>query len=282
MEVFDAEGKSIFDITPKKKKRYVLFLFKINRDNETRIRTIEKAIQNSLPEHILIRFEDANEGLKALLVKNIELIFVDYSLFDNDKISVEFALECKKRRKCPIFFTAKEDLVLIQEYRKTLFLYEELDDYFKEPIDFVEVSKKIKRISIAPARKAKRFSLNIPVQIYRLNDNQNYKVILSDISLVGFGIILPKSEKFVTNEQFRIKIPLQEFKIFHPQYGEFLPLSGKIRRISISGTNIGFSLENSTPMQIEALMNLLEKVTRKMRMLTLAEEPKEEFAKIPF
>ena len=47
MEVFDAEGKSIFDSAPKKKKRYVLYLFKLTRDDETRIRTVEKAIQNS-------------------------------------------------------------------------------------------------------------------------------------------------------------------------------------------------------------------------------------------
>ena len=109
MEVFDAEGKSIFDITPKKKKRYVLYLFKLSRDDETRIRTVEKAIQTALNEHILVRFEDPNEALKALLVKNIEIIFIDYSLFNDDNISVDFGVECKKRKKCPLFFVAKNE-----------------------------------------------------------------------------------------------------------------------------------------------------------------------------
>jgi hypothetical protein len=281
MEVFDAEGKSIFDNTPKKKKVYVLFLFKLSRDDETRIRTVEKAIQNALSEHILIRFEDPNEGLKALLVKNIEIIFIDSSLFDDDKISIEFGVECKKRKKCPIFFIAKDDEILIQEYRKNLSLYEEFDDYFKEPIDFIEITRKLKRASLTRGRKAKRFSLNIPIKLYRLNTDKIYNVLLSNLSLVGFGIILSSDEMFKMNEQVKIKVPLFEFNIFHPLYGEFLPVSGKIRRVSINGKNIGLSLEYSTPMQIEVLMNLLEKVTRRMRMIKIAEKPKEEKDSVP-
>ncbi len=281
MEVFDAEGKSIFDITPKKKKRYVLFLFKLSRDDETRIRTIEKAIQNALSEHVLIRVEEPNEGLKALLVKNVEIVFIDSSLFADDKISVEFGYECKKRRKCPIFFIAKSEEVLIQEYRKTLSLYEEFDDYFKDPIDFIEISRKLKRASITIGRRAKRFSLDIPIKIYRLNTDKIYSVILSDLSLVGFGVMLTTDEMFKSNEQVKIKVPLSEFNLFHPQYGEFLPISGKVRRVSINGKNIGFSIEYSTPMQIEVLMNLLEKVTRRMRMVKIAEKPKIEKDPVP-
>ena len=281
MEVFDSEGKSIFDATPKKKKKYVLYLFKLNRDEETRIRTIEKAIQNSLSDHILVRFEDPNEALKALLVKNIELIFIDSSLFEDDKISIDFGVECKKRKKCPLFFIAKNEAILIKEYRKKLAYYEELDDYFKDPIDFVEVTRKLKRASANIGRKAKRFSLEIPIKLYRLNDDKYYNAILNDISLVGFGISMQGDEMLTANEQVKIKVPISEFKLFHPTYGEFLPISGKVRRISINGRIFGCSIEFSTPMQTEVLMNLIEKVTRRMRMIKIAEKPKKPVDPVP-
>ncbi len=281
MEVFDAEGKSIFDITPKKKKRYVLYLFKLSRDDETRIRTVEKAIQTALNEHILVRFEDPNEALKALLVKNIEIIFIDYSLFNDDNVSVDFGVECKKRKKCPLFFVAKNEETLVKKYREKLSLYEEFDDYFKEPIDFIEISRKIKRASTTIGRRAKRFSLGIPLKVYRLNSDIYEDVILNDVSLVGFSLGLKNEHFFKTNEQVKIKIPLHDFNLFHPQYGEFLPIAGKVRRISINGKNIGCSIEHSTPMQIEVLMNLLEKVTRRLRMQKIAEKPKEEVDPVP-
>lgn len=281
MEVFDAEGKSIFDIAPKKKKRYVLYLFKLTREDETRIRTIEKAIQNALNEHILVRFEDPNEALKALLVKNIEIIFIDYSLFNDDNISIDFGVECKKRKKCPLFFVAKNEEELVKRYREKLSLYEEFDDYFKEPIDFIEISRKIKRASATIGRRAKRFSLGIPIKVYRLNSDTYEDVILNDISLVGFSISIKNEHFFKTNEQIKIKVPLQDFNLFHAQYGDFLPVSGKVRRISINGKIIGCSLEHATPMQIEVLMNLLEKVTRRLRMLKIADKPKEEIDPVP-
>lgn len=282
MEVFDAEGKSIFDAEPKKKKKYVLYLFKLNQDVEIRIRTIEKAIQTALVDHILLRLEDPNEGLTTLLVKNVEIIFIDSSLFSDDKLSVEFAVECKKRKKCPVFFTAINEEILIKEYRKNLALYQEFDDYFIEPIDFIEISRKLKRASLNLGRKAKRFSLNIPIQMYRLNNDKIYNVTLNDLSLIGFGITLKTEDMLQSNEQVKIKIPLINFSLFHPHYGEFLPISGKIRRISINGKDLGVSIEYLTPMQIEVLMNLLEKITRRMRLLKIVEKPKEIKDEIPF
>lgn len=281
MEVFDAEGKSIFDIAPKKKKRYVLYLFKLTREDETRIRTIEKAIQNALSEHILVRFEDPNEALKALLVKNIEIIFIDYSLFDDDNITIDFGVECKKRKKCPLFFVAKNEEELVKRYREKLSLYEEFDDYFKDPIDFIEISRKIKRAATTIGRRARRFSLGIPIKVYRLNSDSYEDVILNDISLVGFSLSITNDHFFKTNEQIKIKVPINEFNLFHPQYGDFLPISGKVRRISINGKNIGCSIEYTTPMQFEVLMNLLEKVTRKLRMTKIAEKKPKEIDPVP-
>ena len=125
-----------------------------------------------LKNFILVRFEEPDEGLKALIVKNIEIVVIDSSLFSNDSISIDYAVECKKRKKCPILFVAKDPQKLIHEYREKLYSYEEFDSYFNDPLDIAEFTKKLQQVGSSTGRRAKRFSLNIPIKLFRLNNNQ--------------------------------------------------------------------------------------------------------------
>lgn len=275
MDVFDLAGKSIFESTPKKKKRYILFLYTMSPEREERINIIAKAIQRTLKGYVLVRFDDPDEGLKALIVKNVEIVIIDSSLFKNDVISVDYAIECKKRKKCPILFIASDPLKLIHEYREKLFIYEEFDNYFSEPLDMAEFSKKLYQLGASKGRVAKRFNINVPLKLFRLNNGKQYSVTLTDISLVGFGIYHANEDIFSQDEQVQIKIPLVPFKLFHPQYGEFLPISGRLRRVSINGDTMGFSIEHLTPLQIEALFEILSVINYRTRLSRLSEKPKE-------
>jgi len=275
MDIFDPAGKSIFEPSHKTKKKYLLFLYTLSNEHEEKIRAMEKAIQKTLKDYILVRFEDPREGLKALILKNIEIVIIDSSLFNNTSISIDYALECKKRKKCPILFVAKDPQKLIQEYREKLFMYEESDNYFSEPLDIDEFTKKLQQVGSSAGRSAKRFAINIPLKLYRLNNNTQYSVTLTDLSLVGFGLILNHEDIFSQHEQIQIKIPLSIFKIFHAQYGEFLPLSAKLRRLSINGDNLGFSIEHITPMQIEVLCEILSVLNYKAKLSKFSEKPKE-------
>ncbi|MES2613934.1 MAG: PilZ domain-containing protein [Bdellovibrionota bacterium] len=278
MEIFDLDPKSMFDSTPRKKKKYILLLYSMSQEHEERIRMLEKAVQKTLKNFILVRLDDPDEGLKAIIVKNIEIIIIDSSLFNNDSISIEYAIECKKRKKCPILFIASEPQKLISEYRDKLFMYEEFDSYFNTPIDFTEFTKKLLQVSTSKGRAAKRFSLNIPISMYRLNNDKKYSVTLSDISLVGFGVSHRYEDIFSRGEQVQIKVPLAQFKIFHAQYGEFLPLSGKLRRISISGDHLGFSIEFITPLQVEVLCQILSIMNYKAKLTKFGEKTAEDSA----
>ena len=275
MDSIDLTRKSMFDAPPKRKKKFVLFLYKMNAKNQEKIRLIEKAIQKTITDFILVRFEDPDEGLKALILKNVEMVIIDSSLFNDDSISVDFGVECKKRKKSPIIFIANDAETLIKKYREKLYLYEEFDTYFNDPVDISEFSKKILQVGKSHGRAAKRFSLNIPLTLYRLNTNSTYQVTLSDISLVGAGITHKNQDIFKKNEQFQIKIPLELFRTFHPQFGEFLPLSLKLRRISISGKTLGLSIEFMTQMQAEALLKLLSIIHAKSRNTKFAPKPRE-------
>lgn len=276
MDVFDLAGKSIFESSSqKKKKKYILLLFTLNHENEDKIRMLEKTITKTLKNYILVRLDEPDEGLKAIIVKNIEIVVIDSSLFNSDTISVDYAVECKKRKKCPILFVANNPEKLIREYREKLFMFEEFDAYFNDPVDLSEFSRKLTQIGSSKGRIAKRFSLNIPIDLYRLNKNTKYNVLLRDISLVGFGIIIHHEDIFLQNEQIQIKIPLALFRIFHPLYGEFLPLSGRLKRVSISGENMGFSLEFTTPLQLEVLTKILAVIYHRSKLTKFSDKPKD-------
>jgi hypothetical protein len=269
METIDFNKKSIFDAPPKKKKKYVLFLSKMDSKNQEKIKMMEKIIQRSIKEYILVRFEDPDEGLKALLLKNIEMIILDSSFFKNDAISIEYAIECKKRKKCPILFTTQSPEKLIEDYRRELYLYEEFDNYFKEPLDPGEFAKKLIQTSKIKSRQAKRFSMNIPITLFRLNTEKIYPGILNDMSLVGLGITLKNQDIFSKEEQFQIKIPLEYFHLFHPNYGEYLKLSTKLKRLSISGNVQGMSFEHLTQNQIEIILAILTKIHSKYKQVNI-------------
>ena len=267
---FDVAKALLETPSSRRKKRYAMLLMSQKTADPKELRTIEKAVQVGLPEHTLIRLEEPDEGLKVMMVKNVEHLIIDSSFLNDELLSVEFALEAKKRKKCPIFFVAKDDRTLIQEYRRLMYMYEELDDYVISPIDFVEFSKKLKRASMIESRAAKRFTMGQSVTIDRIDTGERVDGTLTDLSLVGFGMVVSGEAIINRLEQVRVQIPISSLGIFHPQYGEFLRLSGKVRRISLDGKKIGFSIEFLTPMQNDCLARVLEQVTRRMRQSRLA------------
>jgi hypothetical protein len=272
---FDAAQALLSTPSSRRKKRYILHLVHPKFASDVDIRVVTRAVGSACPEHTLIRLEDPDEAIKVLLLKNIELIVIDHSFFQDDVLAIEYGLEIKKRKKCPLFFTTRNENNLIREYRDRMSLYEEMDDYLVTPLDAVELSRKLRRAGALESRAAKRFSLNEDVNLLRVNDDSNARVRLVDLSLVGFGIELTVEPLMTRLEQIRIQVPLPSFGIFHPQYGEFLKLSGRVRRVSIDGRRVGCSFEHLTPMQSDCLTRLLEQVARKARLTRIAAKPKE-------
>lgn len=249
----------------KQKKRYVLFLYSSKRANENDLRTLERGVMLALPGHTLIRLEDADEALKLIIIKNVELIVLDDSFLPNQTLLIDYANEAKKRKKCPLLFLTKDEQSLILNYRQKMHLYEELDDYLSVPLDALETARRLKRIENMRGRAAKRFDTqNAPMRCTRLERDRVYKGHLVDLSLVGFGLAIEEDEElFRRGEQIQIHIPLTAFGLFHPHYGDFLRLSGRVRRVSIDGRKVGCSIEHLTPMQQECLTTILDKLAKR-------------------
>lgn len=248
----------------KQKKRYVLFLYSSKRANENDLRTLERGVTLALPGHTLIRLEDADEALKLIIIKNVELIVLDDSFLPNQDLLIDYANEAKKRKKCPLLFLTKDEQSLILSYRQKMHLYEELDDYLSVPLDALETARRLKRIENMRGRAAKRFDTqNAPMRCSRLERDRMYKGHLVDLSLVGFGLAIEEEELFRRGEQIQIHIPLTAFGLFHPHYGDFLRLSGRVRRVSIDGRKVGCSIEHLTVMQQECLTTILDKLAKR-------------------
>lgn len=247
-----------------RRKRYLLLL--INKSEPSRdLKTLEKAIDASAQGMIVLRTDDPDEALKFLLIRNVELIIIDSNFLPDNPTTVEFARELKHRKLCPILFITANELTLVSSYREQMALFEELDDYVLSPVDFVEITKRLRRMSSGDGRAAKRFLINAPVRCHILNDESTLPGTLMDLSIVGFGMRLTSPRLLQRGEQLRIKIPLGFFGIFHPELGESLNIAGKLRRNSLDGAVLGCSIEHMTTLQREVLVQILEKVARRKR-----------------
>lgn len=246
-------------------KKYILFLQKSRLVSETDARLLSKAAEHALPNHISIRLDDPNEGLKVLSVKNVEIVVLHHSLMSTTEELVGLAKRLKERKKVTIIFVTNNEQELIQTYRSDMSLYEELDDFVALPLDPSEMFRKLQKLGNIEGRAAKRFSVDLPVKARKVEDDDSFDMSLTDLSLVGCGLEVDSSLKIQRGQQMRIQIPLQRCGIFHPQYADYLMLSLRVRRVSIRGDNLGCSIEHLTPMQHDCLVNLLEEIAKRQR-----------------
>lgn len=247
-------------------KKYILFLQKSRFVSETDARLMSKATEHALPNYISIRLDDPGEGLKVLSVKNVEIVVLHHSLMSKTEELVGLAKRLKERKKVTIIFVTNNEQELIETYRSDMALYEELDDFVALPLDPAEMFRKLQKLGNVEGRAAKRFSVDLPVKVRKVEDDNTFDMTLADLSLVGCGLDVDSSLKIQRGQQMRIQIPLQRSGIFHPQYADYLPLSLRVRRVSIRGDNLGCSIEHLTPMQHDCLVGLLEEISKRQRI----------------
>lgn len=248
----------------KNKRLCGLFLAGKDTVGSRDFKAIERSFELANKDAVVIRLYEPEEGLKVMILKSIDFVVIDYSFFQDDQISVEFAQELKKRRKVPVLFVTRDERKLIAAYQQQLPFYEELDDYVTSPVDVSDFSKRFKRLISGSGRAAKRFDVKTSVQIERLKDSSLSSGMLLDLSLVGLGLKMDRDQIF-RGEQLRIILRLRDFEYFHPQFGDLLKLAAKVRRVSLDGVTFGCSLEHMTPQQVECLSSILERLNRRQR-----------------
>jgi hypothetical protein len=213
-----------------------------------------------------------NEIKSVVMDEKIYLIIFDHNYFFNkEEESFKDAQTAKEIFTCPFLFLTRNPIELVSQYEKYLFAYEEVDDYLHCPLDIIETQKKIQFILRGENRQAKRFKWETPVKISLLNEDIKFTTELVDLSIVGFSFQVDPQISLKEKDQLEIRIPLAGFGLFHPMIGEVLRLSGRVKRFSIAGKNVGCSIEHETTLQKTIILEILQK----LKIKTFTETAKE-------
>ena len=241
-------------------KKYVVFLYSFSKTPPELVRFLSRIAQDNVDHCAFLRFEDPDEGLKALYLKGVSLVIIHPSFLEEERISMEYALECKRRSNAPLLFLTRRPQELIQAYQKIMYPYEGCDDYLTEPLDAWEVAQKIQYLTQKKSVDAKQFLVQAPAHVFRINYDLTRSVKLFDISMVGMSMEWTHHEDppLKPEEQLQIKVFLPYFDIYHPRQGEFARFSVKVKKVSLEGNKIGLSLEHLTSDQIQILMQIIQ------------------------
>ncbi len=273
MSTYDAASELMKKDSPRKKKRYLLLLQDPSRGSDADIKVFERVVQAQFKEHVLVRMDDPDEALRLILIKNVDLIVIDSAFIADIGMRVEYAAELKKRKHVPILFFCESESKLVDEYRKHMNLYEELDDYVTTPVEYVDLVKRSKRMLQGGGRAAKRFQVGVPIEVISLDADSAVPAVLSDLSLVGAGITWTSENKMTRGLQVRFVVPLKKFGLFHPELGDFVTYSARITRVSIDGRTLGCELVHLTTLQSEMLSSILESIARRKRIFDKTNTP---------
>src|SRR5690606_37548229 len=122
--------------------------------------------------------------------------------------------------------------------------FHESDDY----IDYTRVTatQVLSKISNGLVnnnrRRSRRYQVDIPLKYFSLNHSNEMEGRLVDLSLHG-AMLKSEEAKTIFKDLEQIKISLPLGKLDPAQFGDFLRLSAKVRRVRISGDMAGISFE---------------------------------------
>lgn len=179
--------------------------------------------------------ERAYKHKKAiLLVVNFSISIEKTDLFD-------FLVHLKDINNLPFLFILppSQSNRLIANYRETLFIYQEADDFITTPVVNSVLTAKVNRAVSGNYRQAKRFRADDAVNYtFPMRDDKLLKARLLDISISGFHLRTDDGI-FTNGEQLQMQIPLSKYRLFDINYGELLKVAGVVERTNIAGNEAG-------------------------------------------
>jgi hypothetical protein len=200
------------------------------------------------------------EELVKLASKNIVLILIDDELAERPKTlsSIRFMKEQKTDGPLPSLFFTKNPAALIAEYQSQLNLWHEVDDYLSiSDMPRHALFSRIKSgVENRNQRRARRFKTNIPVmfQILESGDHK-FKGEIIDFSLHGALISCDAAgHRFTLKDQLVVHFPVSQFV---KGQADILRVSGRVRRVLISGNKAGISWEHLTDIKAAILTEML-------------------------
>ncbi len=241
----------------KKRKNYLVFALgdKFDKDisylMDTFVRKNHPTLSISNPK--------TPEDLTRQFGRNISLLVINDE-FAEPEILMQLIRAMKEKRRnelIPVLFLTRHPEKLVELYHEKLLMFHEGDEY----VDIVnsERSQILARIQYGVEhknqRRSRRYSVKLPMSFYHLNRDEILSGDIIDLSLHGALILAEKEMIFKMGDQIKLIIPVSKY-VQHDQ-GDFLRISGKVRRVFISGNKVAISFEYMTEMQNFLLSQLL-------------------------
>ncbi len=241
----------------KKRKNYVILALGENFDKLI-ANGIENFVKKVYPNLALSTAKTTDE-LTRQYGRNISLLIINDSFSDRAQVMQLIRTLKEKRRdeNIPVLFLTKDAEALIKAYHSQLLIYRESDEYLVYPATTLpQILARVKNgIDAKNRRKSRRYPVNLPITFYHLTLDSEAEGRLIDLSMHGALLSANPNSIFRLGDQIKVSIPTTEF--LHLRDGDFIKVSGRVRRVFISGNQVALSFEHVSEKQSQLIGLLL-------------------------
>ena len=247
--------------TKKKRKSYAVCAFGINFDSQIAAGIVGH-IKTTYPQLVLAQPKNVEE-FKKQFVRDINLIVIDDEFVANQVNTLE-AVRALKEKKIdhvpPTLFLTRQPESLVKQYNVTMSQFHEADDYIQvNEVPLAQVFNRIKTtVEGGTKRRSRRYRTDFLAQITILGQPKPMDVTVVDISIHGIQVRSNVPIVFRTNEQMIVSLNMGGIVLSVD--GEFLKVSGRVRRVMIGGNVAGISFEYLSIRQLRLLTEFLGKL----------------------
>ncbi len=247
----------------KKRKNYVIFALGDRFDKDLSF-AMESFVKKDYP-HLALSSPKSSEELTRQFGRNISLLVINDEFAEKQSVmNLIRALKEKRRNETiPVLFLTRDAEDLVQIYHRELLLYHESDEYIVYPGNArQQIMARIKSgIDNQNHRRSRRYSVSIPASVFHLNKDALLDGKIVDLSMHGAVVAADKDIIFRMGDQVKISIPI--FEYIQYEFGDFIKISAKVRRVFISGNKVALSFEHVTDGQAHLIGQLLLAIVSK-------------------
>ncbi|HYX39321.1 MAG: PilZ domain-containing protein [Pseudobdellovibrionaceae bacterium] len=247
----------------KKRKNYVIFALGDRFDKDLSF-AMEGFIKKEYAQ-LAISTPRTPDELTRQFGRNISLLVMNDEFTEKTAVmNLIRALKEKRRNETiPVLFLTRDAEELVKIYHKELLLYHESDEYIVYPGNArQQIMARIKAgIDNQNHRRSRRYNVSLSATVFHLNKNTVLEGKIVDLSMHGALINAEKDVIFRPGDQIKISIPIHEYIQY--EYGDFIKISAKVRRVFISGNKVAISFEHVTDSQSHLIGQLLLAIVSK-------------------
>ncbi|NRA44917.1 MAG: PilZ domain-containing protein [Oligoflexales bacterium] len=227
----------------KKRKNYVVMAMSPNFDPDLSS-NVSAYVRKNFP-NLAVATPKSGEELNRLFSRQILLVLVDDTFTDLNELlhSIKYLKEKKREQSVPILFFTENVTALVKAYHEILLPYQELDNYISyRSMPLSQIYSRIQStLNQKGARRSRRYEFDLGVKYYHLRRDGYYDGKIIEMSAHGGIIHSVKDEIFNDGDQIKIHIPI--FGFMPLEYGEFMRISARVRRVLMGGSKANVSWE---------------------------------------